>query len=485
MKKNNPDESLLSNMKPYEHSKRTNGRRNDDQTGRHLLERPQDHNSIKRPSSTETNPNRQYQSNEQQQAPRQEQSLKASHPTCNHGEIQSGCFMCSLTSHFVAVCPCCNNEVELTNLKMKSINLHPLSQLLENSQLSNNNNSQKYEPIPAPSMNSMISGMSSAIQEGSSAIQQPQSQPSSLIKDQPIDHPQHQFNQWPPVDEVSRTGQMMQIEPSVNNGVPGSEFSSLYTKGLQQFNPGMNAINANNNPSAFNPSVASMFSQQQKPAQGMSEGTCVLMVYNINGHKVNCDMLYNIYSLYCNVNKIKFLKSFEQVAQSTAMIELSPASAAQTVIEKIDQLTVFGQAWHINISKQPTIEFKGRPYSLPDGTESQKDYTFSRESKKFTKNRDNMRVNEPLNTLHISFIPSNMNADEIWLIFDKLKASSPQKVKIIGKPDKRSALVEFETISDAAEAIMLCNLTEPESIGIHNSQMKLLRIDFASARIHA
>ncbi|MES1902668.1 MAG: hypothetical protein MHPSP_001677, partial [Paramarteilia canceri] len=213
----------------------------------------------------------------------------------------------------------------------------------------------------------------------------------------------------------------------------------------------------------------------------MIQPTAVVMVYNINGNIINCQHLYNLFSLYADVNKVKFLKTLESSNKSAAMVEVTSKSGADNIINYLDEITAFGQALHIHHSKQNNIDIRSKSYILPDSTESQQSFMSQGETKKFSNPNAQRRLNIPNKTLHVSYLPNNMTTEDLKNLIFTPETPKPHRMKTIGKAERKTALIEFENIPKAVECMMLCNLKN-----INNTRFptfRTVRLDFAVSDI--
>lgn len=107
-------------------------------------------------------------------------------------------------------------------------------------------------------------------------------------------------------------------------------------------------------------------------------GRCVLMVYGLDSDKANCNRLFNLFCLYGNVVKVKFLKSKE----GCAMVQMDNEMSVDRCMDNLNKLTlVSGNILQLQVSKQMYLSDIMVPYDLPDGTPSFKDYSNSKNNR--------------------------------------------------------------------------------------------------------
>ncbi|XP_033729127.1 heterogeneous nuclear ribonucleoprotein L-like isoform X1 [Pecten maximus] len=194
------------------------------------------------------------------------------------------------------------------------------------------------------------------------------------------------------------------------------------------------------------------------PGQGGASQGAVLMVYGLNMEKVNCDKLFNLFCLYGNVVRIKFLKSKE----GAAMVQLGDSMAVDRALQNLNNTFFFGNKMQLGPSKQAFLQDVPNPHDLVDGTCSFKDYMGNRNNR-FTnpESASKNRIQTASKILHYFNAPPNITNEDIEQIFENSDAPKPPKIKQFPTKSDRSStgLVEFETKAEATEALLLTNHT--------------------------
>ncbi|TGZ61440.1 hypothetical protein CRM22_007993 [Opisthorchis felineus] len=184
--------------------------------------------------------------------------------------------------------------------------------------------------------------------------------------------------------------------------------------------------------------------------------TPVVMVYNMDMDKMNCDRLFNLLCLYGNVIRVKFLRSKE----GSAMAQMGDTLSVDRVIRNLSDVPLLGNQLQIRPSKQLVIVDVPKPFDLPDGTPSFKDYTGCRENRyinpeKASKNR----IYPPSNTLHYWNCPPDFSANELCQIFVDCDAKPPSRIAEFPTASERSSsgLIEWNSVADAVAALAFTN----------------------------
>uniref|UniRef100_A0A3B3WFU2 RRM domain-containing protein n=1 Tax=Poecilia mexicana TaxID=48701 RepID=A0A3B3WFU2_9TELE len=186
----------------------------------------------------------------------------------------------------------------------------------------------------------------------------------------------------------------------------------------------------------------------------------VVMAYGLDTAKMNADRVFNIFCLYGNVERVKFMKS----KPGAAMVEMGDCYAVDRAITHLNNNFLFGQKLNVCVSKQQAI-VPGQCYELEDGTSSFKDFHGSRNNRfSSPEQAAKNRIQHPSNVLHFFNAQPDVTPEIFAQICEELGVKSPVNVKMFtGKsgaaPSDRSAsgLLEWESINDAMEALALMN----------------------------
>ncbi|XP_075916041.1 heterogeneous nuclear ribonucleoprotein L-like isoform X2 [Petromyzon marinus] len=181
----------------------------------------------------------------------------------------------------------------------------------------------------------------------------------------------------------------------------------------------------------------------------------VLIVYDLDAERFNCDRVFNILCLFGDVEKVKFLKS----KPGAAMVEMGDQYAVHRAVFHLNMSQIFGNKINLCVSRQRSI-VPGQAFELPDGTDSYRDYTGSRnhryaDSEKAAKNRNQ----RPTAVLHFFNAPTDITAEMFAQLCDEMSIARPRSFKVFsGKTDRSvSGLMEWETKNDAMEALACIN----------------------------
>uniref|UniRef100_A0AAY4DNG9 RRM domain-containing protein n=1 Tax=Denticeps clupeoides TaxID=299321 RepID=A0AAY4DNG9_9TELE len=176
----------------------------------------------------------------------------------------------------------------------------------------------------------------------------------------------------------------------------------------------------------------------------------VLMVYGLDPSKINSDRVFNVFCLYGNVERVKFMKS----KPGAAMVEMGDCYAVDRAIAHLNNNFLFNQKLNVCVSKQQAIML-GQSYTLEDGTNSFKDFHGSRNNRfNSPEQAAKNRIQHPSNVLHFFNAQPDVTSDVFSCSQEKVRHSS----KLLAAGERSSSgLLEWESINDAMEALAMMN----------------------------
>ncbi|CAB1431170.1 unnamed protein product [Pleuronectes platessa] len=164
------------------------------------------------------------------------------------------------------------------------------------------------------------------------------------------------------------------------------------------------------------------------PEYGPHSDSPVLMVYGLEPSKINADKVFNIFCLYGNIERVKFMKS----KPGAAMVEMGDCYSVDRAITHLNNNFLFGQKLSVCVSKQQAI--------VPEQA---------------AKNR----IQHPSNVLHFFNAQPDISEEIFNQVCDELGIKEPTSVKLFSGKGERSSsgLLEWESINDAMEGLSLMN----------------------------
>jgi len=190
----------------------------------------------------------------------------------------------------------------------------------------------------------------------------------------------------------------------------------------------------------------------------------VLMVYSLDTDRFNCQKLFNLLCLYGNVVKINFLKSKD----GCAMVEFEDSVSVERACRNLNHSKVFGSRLRLEPSRKDRVEDIRKPHELPDGTDSFESFFRDRNNRFDTPERAaKNRVMPPTRVLHFYNTP-HLSEDQMGDLFVDHEAACPTNVRWFESKKEGtrtgSGVVEFETVEDAVEALVLVNNLKVEGV---------------------
>jgi heterogeneous nuclear ribonucleoprotein L len=187
-------------------------------------------------------------------------------------------------------------------------------------------------------------------------------------------------------------------------------------------------------------------------------GGGVLIFYQLDTERFNCQGLFNLVCQYGNVVRICFMKNKD----GCAMVEMGDAAAAERVLQNLNGTDVFEAQLAVERSRKPYIEDIRRPHQLADGSESFASFAASRQNRFSTPQRAaKNRFIPPTRVLHFYNVPPRMTDEELGAVFsDAAGAPAPVRIKWLERPGgskSAAGLAEFESVAAACEALVLAN----------------------------
>lgn len=205
----------------------------------------------------------------------------------------------------------------------------------------------------------------------------------------------------------------------------------------------------------------------------------VCMVYGLSPDKMNASRLFNLFCLYGNVTRVKFLKTKE----GCAMVQLGDSAAVERAIANLNNTVFFGAKMQLGFSKQAFLADVQSPYQLADGTPSFQDFMGNKNNRFMNPEMASKnRIQPPSKILHFFNTPPGLDEHEVEKLFVDNGAPQPKCVKMFPSKTERSSsgLIEFLNQSDALEGLVCCN-----HLPVNNPSGKfpyIMKLCFSSSR---
>lgn len=187
-----------------------------------------------------------------------------------------------------------------------------------------------------------------------------------------------------------------------------------------------------------------------------SEKSSVLLVSNFNDKIVNCDLLFNLFSCYGYIYRIKIFKT----KPDHALVQMASHKQALNAINSLKGLQIFGKTLSVNFSKHTFINSSKSDSNMKDFTKTNlnrfpRNLSTSPSSNSPTTGKQHkLYMCQPTQTLHISNVPfekDDKGREILTNIFSKF--GEIEGLRVFRHNDKPMALIKFKTVTAAAEAL--------------------------------
>lgn len=191
---------------------------------------------------------------------------------------------------------------------------------------------------------------------------------------------------------------------------------------------------------------------------GMND-RCTILVSNLNPDRIDEDKLFNMFSLYGNIVRIKLLRN----KPDHALVQMSDGFQAELAVHFLKGAMLFGKRMDVNFSRYPNITPGADTHEYLNSNLNR----FNRNAAK------NYRYCcSPTKMIHISTLPQDITEDDMLNHLEE--HGTILNTKIFETNGKKQALVLFESEEQATEALVCKNAT---SLG-----GSIIRISFSQSQ---
>ncbi|XP_049457172.1 heterogeneous nuclear ribonucleoprotein L-like isoform X3 [Epinephelus fuscoguttatus] len=135
----------------------------------------------------------------------------------------------------------------------------------------------------------------------------------------------------------------------------------------------------------------------------------VAMVSGLHSSKMNCTRIFNLFCLYGNIEKVKFMKS----VPGTALVEMGDEYAVDRAITHLNSIKVFGKRLNVCVSKQHAV-IPSQVFELEDGSSSYKDFAMTRNNRFSSAGQASKNIIQPPSAvLHYYNVPPCISQDHL------------------------------------------------------------------------
>ncbi|KAK3562020.1 hypothetical protein QTP86_024802, partial [Hemibagrus guttatus] len=182
----------------------------------------------------------------------------------------------------------------------------------------------------------------------------------------------------------------------------------------------------------------------------------VAMVSGLHPTKMNCTRIFNLFCLYGNIEKVKFMKS----VPGTALVEMGDEYAVDRAITHLNSIKVFSKRLNVCVSKQHAV-IPSQVFELEDGTSSYKDFAMTRNNRFTSAGQASKNIIQPPScVLHFYNVPPSISEDDLQRLCTEQDVPGFIKYKVFdAKPSSKtiSGLLEFDSKTHAVEVLTVLN----------------------------
>ncbi|KAL5698326.1 hypothetical protein ACHQM5_029380 [Ranunculus cassubicifolius] len=202
--------------------------------------------------------------------------------------------------------------------------------------------------------------------------------------------------------------------------------------------------------------AAAAFGGGLPPGVSGTNERCTVLASNLNEEKITEDKLFNLFSIYGNIVRIKILRN----KPDHALIQMGDGFQAELAVHFLKGSMLFGKRLEVNFSKHSNIIAGSDTHEYANSNLNR----FNRNASK------NYRYCcSPTKMIHLSSIPQEITEDEIAGLLEE--HGNIVNTKVFEANSKKQALVLFESEEEATEALVCKNAT--------NMDRSVIRISFS------
>nr|GEU60460.1 polypyrimidine tract-binding protein homolog 3 [Tanacetum cinerariifolium] len=190
--------------------------------------------------------------------------------------------------------------------------------------------------------------------------------------------------------------------------------------------------------------IASAFGGGLPPGISGTNDRCTLLASSLNPDMIDEDKLFNLFSLYGNIVRIKLLRN----KPDHALIQMGDGFQAELAVHFLKGSTLFGKRLEVNYSKHPNITMGAETHEYLNSNLNR----FNRNAAK------NYRYCcSPTKMIHLSTLPQDVTEEDIVSHLEE--HGNIVNSKVFEMNGKKQALVLFENEEEATEALVCKHAT--------------------------
>ncbi|KAL3533375.1 hypothetical protein ACH5RR_006896 [Cinchona calisaya] len=226
-------------------------------------------------------------------------------------------------------------------------------------------------------------------------------------------------------------------------------------------NPGYGDVGVGYPQMANAAAIAAAFGGGLPPGISGTNDRCTVLISNLNSDRMDEDKLFNLFSIYGNIVRIKLLRN----KPDHALVQMGDGFQAELAVHFLKGAKLFGKRLEVNFSKHPNITTGADTHEYSNSNLNR----FNRNAAK------NYRYCcSPTKMVHLSTLPQEVTEEDIVAHLEE--HGTIVNSKLFEMNGKKQALVLFENEEQAAEALVCKHATSlgGSTIRISFSQLQTI-----------
>ncbi|EYU20662.1 hypothetical protein ABFS82_11G000500 [Erythranthe guttata] len=207
--------------------------------------------------------------------------------------------------------------------------------------------------------------------------------------------------------------------------------------------------------------IAAAFGGVLPPGLSGTNDRCTVLVSNLNPDRIDEDKLFNLFSIYGNIIRIKLLRN----KPDHALVQMGDGFQAELVVHFLKGAMLFGKRLEVNFSKHVNI-------TTGSDTHDYSNSNLNRFNRNAAKNY--RYCCSPTKMIHISTLPQDVTEEEIASHLEE--HGTIVGTKLFEMNGKKQSLVLYENEEQATEALVCKHATSlgGSTIRISFSQLQTI-----------
>lgn len=246
--------------------------------------------------------------------------------------------------------------------------------------------------------------------------------------------------------------------PSLPSEQKGRSSQSGYgdAGGMYALQPGARTVGFPQMPNAS--AIAAAFGGGLPPGISGTNDRCTVLVSNLNPDRIDEDKLFNLFSIYGNIVRIKLLRN----KPDHALVQMGDGFQAELAVHFLKGAMLFGKRLEVNFSKYSNITTGADTHEYMNSSLNR----FNRNAAK------NYRYCcSPTKMIHVSTLNQDITEEEIVSHLEE--HGTIVNTKLFEMNGKKQALVMFENEEQATEALVCKHATSLGGLAIRISFSQL------------